>query len=253
MRTPMIAANWKMHKTIGEAAAFIEAFKPRVDGLQAVEVAICPAFTALGTVGRLLLGTRIALGAQNMFREPQGAFTGEVSPLMLKDLGVRYVIIGHSERRQYFAEDDALVNAKVQSAFRHGLTPILCVGESLAERDAGRTEAVVAGQVEAATAGLTAEQAAALVIAYEPVWAIGSGRTPTAADANQVCALVRSRVAAAFGEAAGAAVRVQYGGSVKPDNIGEFMRQPDIDGALVGGASLDPAGFATLIANAAAL
>lgn len=250
MRTPLVAANWKMFKTVGEAASFVEAFKPQATALAGVEVAICPPFTVLATVGRLLLGGPIALGAQNMFHEPQGAFTGEVSPVMLRDLGVRYVILGHSERRQYFGETDGLIVQKVQAAFRHGLTPILCVGESLADREAGRTQQVVVGQVEAALSGLAADQVSTLVIAYEPIWAIGTGRTATGSDANQVCGWIRSRVAGGWGDAAAAALRIQYGGSVKPDNMAEFAGQPDIDGALVGGASLDPDGFARLVARA---
>lgn len=250
-RIPLLAANWKLHKTIAEAAAFVAAFRPAVAGLNGVEVALCPPFTALATVGRELLGSGIALGAQNMYKEDQGAYTGEVSPVMLRDLGVRYVILGHSERRSLFGEDDALIMAKVHAACRHGLIPILCVGETLAEREAGATAAVVVRQVEAATRGLAPAQVAGLVIAYEPVWAIGTGRNASAADANAVGALIRREVGARFGPAAAAGLRIQYGGSVKAANVAEFQRQPEIDGALVGGASLDPHGFAELVRAAA--
>lgn len=249
MRIPLVAANWKMHKTVAEAEAFLAAFRAGAGNMagQGVEAAICPPFTALYRVGQLLEGTGIALGAQNLYKEEKGAYTGEVAPAMLAELGVRYVIVGHSERRAIFGEDDHLVAAKVQAAYRHGLTPILCVGEQLAEREAGETEAVVTRQVEAAIAGLTAEQAAQLVIAYEPVWAIGTGRAATGADANAVCGLIRRLVAERFGSQAAAGLRIQYGGSVKPENAAEFAGQPEIDGALVGGASLDPASFAALV------
>ncbi len=250
VRTPLIAANWKMHKNVAEAGTFIGLFSPAVAGLDGVEIVLCPPFTALATVGRGLLGTSLALGAQNMYKEEQGAFTGEVSPGMLRDLGVKYVILGHSERRAIFGEDDALIQAKVQSAYRHGLTSILCVGETLAEREAGQTEAVVVRQLEAATAGLSPDQAASLVVAYEPVWAIGTGRNASAADASAVCTVIRAQIRSRFGPAADS-LRIQYGGSVKPENVSEFQKQPDIDGALVGGASLDPAGFAALVRAAA--
>lgn len=251
-RIPLIAANWKMHKTIAEAGAFVEAFRPAAAALAGVEIALCPPFTALATVAQGLAGTAIALGAQNMYKEEKGAFTGEVSPAMLKDLGVKYVILGHSERRAVFGEDDGLIWEKVQAAYRHALTPILCVGETLAEREGGSTEAVVIRQVEAATRGLSPEQAASLVIAYEPVWAIGTGRNASAADANAVCAVIRGVLRQRFGAAADRA-RIQYGGSVRPENVAEFQQQPEIDGALVGGASLDPAGFAALVRAAAAV
>ncbi|BDG61582.1 triose-phosphate isomerase [Caldinitratiruptor microaerophilus] len=251
MRTPLIAANWKMHKTVAEARSFVEAFLPAVRGLEGADIALCPPFTALAAVGPLLAGSAVALGAQDLYHEDRGAFTGEIAPGMLTELGVRYVIVGHSERRTLFGETDELVRAKVAAAFRHGLTPILCVGEQLAEREAGRTEAVVTRQVEAALTGLEAAQVERLVIAYEPVWAIGTGRAATAADAGAVCRLIRDRIRAAFGDRAARGLRIQYGGSVKADNIADFARDPDIDGALVGGASLDPQGFAALVRAAA--
>ncbi|MCG0239415.1 MAG: triose-phosphate isomerase [Firmicutes bacterium] len=249
MRTPLVAANWKMHKTVAEATAFVGALQAALGGSlpAGVEAAICPPFTALYPVGQLLRGTGIALGAQNLYKEDQGAFTGEVAPGMLAELGVRYVIVGHSERRSLFGEDDALVNAKVRAAFRHGLTPILCVGERLEEREAGETEAVVTRQVDRGLEGLSPAEVARLVIAYEPVWAIGTGRAATGEDAAAVIRLIRERVAARFGREAAEALRIQYGGSVKPENAGEFARYPEIDGALVGGASLDPRSFAALI------
>jgi triosephosphate isomerase len=250
MRTPIIAANWKMHKTLSDAAAFVTEFLPKVEALRNVEMVICPPFTALTTVGQALAkaGGKVALGAQNMYKEVQGAFTGEISGPMLKDAGCTYVILGHSERRSLFGESDELVGEKVRAAFAHGLVPILCVGETLAQREAGETDAVNRRQLLAGTAGLTPEQVKALVIAYEPVWAIGTGRNCDPADAQATIAAIRAVVAEQFGADAAAAVRIQYGGSVKPNNIGDYMAQPDIDGALVGGASLDAASFAAICA-----
>lgn len=248
-RTPIVAANWKMYKTVAEARAFAAELRGLLPA-PAAEVVICPPFPALAAVGEALAGTPFALGAQNLHPEPQGAFTGEVAGPMLAHLGVRYVIVGHSERRQYFQETDAFIGAKVRAAFAHGLTPILCVGETLAQRDAGQTEALVEAQVVGGTEGLTPEQAAALVIAYEPVWAIGTGRASTGADAGAVAAHIRHVVAGRFGAAAAAAVRVQYGGSVKPANAPSFLQHPEIDGALVGGASLEPASFAAIVTAA---
>ena len=246
MRKPIIAGNWKMHKTISESVALIKELAPLVAGA-AAEAAVCPPFTALAAAKTALAGTGIKLGAQDMYWEKQGAFTGEVSPVMLKDAGCDYVVIGHSERRQYFAETDDTVSKKLYAAFAHGLVPIMCVGETLAEREAGATEQVVDRQVRGGLAGLTADQVAAMVIAYEPVWAIGTGRTASADDANAVCAFIRRLVAAIAGQAAADAVRIQYGGSVKADNIAELMAKSDIDGALVGGASLDAATFAKIV------
>lgn len=248
MRTPVIAANWKMHKNLSEAAAFVKEFVGLVGDLNGVEMVVCPPFTALGAVGWALADARgkVGLGGQNMYKETQGAFTGEVSGPMLKDLGCTHVILGHSERRAIFGETDALVGEKVRAAFAHGLVPILCIGETLQEREAGQTDAVNRRQLLAGTEGLTAEQMAAVVIAYEPVWAIGTGRNCNPADAQATIAAIRAVVAERFGAAAADAVRIQYGGSVKPGNIADYMGLPDIDGALVGGASLEAGSFAAI-------
>lgn len=246
MRQPLIAGNWKMHKTAAEGQALARAIR---EGLRAttVEVVVCPPFTALPAVHAVLHGSPIQVGAQNMHWEDAGAFTGEISPVMLKEW-CRYVIIGHSERRQYFHEDDEVVRRKVAAALRHGLTPILCVGETLAQREAGQTGAVVATQARRALEGLTPEQVAGLVIAYEPVWAIGTGRAATGANAEEVIQRwVRGTLAEAFGAEVARRVRVLYGGSVTPENIGEFVCRPSIDGALVGGASLKAESFLGII------
>ncbi|GAW29808.1 triose-phosphate isomerase [Carboxydocella sp. ULO1] len=247
MRQPIIAGNWKMHKTVAEALAFVEAIKPELAGATAAETVICAPFTALASLAEAVKGTPIRIGAQDLFWEEQGAYTGEISPLMLKELGVSYVIVGHSERRQYFAETDETVNKKVKAALKHGLVPIVCVGETLEQREAGETFQVVEQQTRLGLAGLTAEQVAGLVIAYEPVWAIGTGRTATDADAEEVIAYIRGVVNDLFGAEAAERVRIQYGGSVKPDNIVGLLAQPNIDGALVGGASLDPVSFIALV------
>ena len=250
-RRPIIAANWKMHKTHLEAIQFTQQLSYLLDEEDAerVEVVICPPFTALRSVQTLMESDRLpfGLGAQNVHFEAKGAFTGEVSPSMLAALKVGYVIVGHSERRELFGETDQHVARKVKAVFAEGMTPILCVGETLEERDAGRTDDKVVGQVKADLAGLAPDQAGKAVIAYEPIWAIGTGRNATSEDAGQVIGLIRRTVAAMFGEQAAAATRVQYGGSVKPGNVREFMAHPDIDGALVGGASLDPEDFALIV------
>jgi len=246
MRRPIIAGNWKMHKTIAEAAALARSVVAAA-GSEGPEVVVCPPFTALAAVAGVTAGSGVAVGGQDVFWEDQGAFTGEVSAPMLLDAGCRYVIIGHSERRQFFGETDASVNKKLKAALAHKLVPIVCVGETLAEREAGATEEVVGRQVREGLAGLAPEEAAGIVIAYEPVWAIGTGRTASPADAQAVCAYIRQLAAEMFGGKAAAALRIQYGGSVKPDNIAELMAQPDIDGALVGGASLDAAAFSKII------
>jgi triosephosphate isomerase len=250
-RRPIVAANWKMHKTHLEAIQAVQKLSYLVDEAEAerVEVVVCPAFTALRSVQTLLEADRLpyALGAQDVHWEEKGAFTGEVSPAMLAALKCQYVIVGHSERRQLFGETDDRVAKKVRAVFAAAMTPILCVGESLEDRDAGRTEEWVTGQLSAAVSGLSAEQAAALVVAYEPIWAIGTGRNASPADAGQVIRLIRETIGAAAGPDAAGAVRIQYGGSVKAANIREFMAHPEIDGALVGGASLDPEEFALII------
>lgn len=240
MRRPILAGNWKMNKTVAEAVDFVRAIRRGLNEIKDVDRVLCPPFTALAVVKELLQATEIGLGAQNMHWEEKGAYTGEVSPLMLQEL-CQYVILGHSERRAYFGETDEGVNQKVKAALAHGLVPIVCVGETEAQYDAGQTQAIVGAQVRNALAGLTAEQVAGLVIAYEPVWAIGTGKAATAAGAGAVIGLaIRGTIAELYGEATATAVRVQYGGSVTPANISEFMAHPDIDGALVGGASLKP-------------
>ncbi|MBN1139322.1 MAG: triose-phosphate isomerase [Anaerolineae bacterium] len=250
MRRPIIAGNWKMNKTIAEAVDLVRSIRRGLNEVKVADRVLCPPFTALAAVRELLRATEIGLGAQDMYWQDKGAYTGEVSPLMLKEL-CQYVILGHSERRAYFGETDEGVNRKVKAALAHGLTPIVCVGETEAQYDAGQTNILVGGQVRGCLAGLTAEQAAGLVIAYEPVWAIGTGKAATAAGAGAVVGLtIRGAVAEMYGEAAAQAVRIQYGGSVTPDNIAEFMAHPDIDGALVGGASLKP-DFVELVRNGA--
>ncbi|HYT30824.1 MAG TPA: triose-phosphate isomerase [Actinomycetota bacterium] len=250
-RRPIVAANWKMHKTHLEAMQAVQqlSYLLEKEDTDRVEVVLCPAFTALRSVQTLIDSDRLefVLGAQDVHWEDKGALTGEVSAGMLSALKVRYVIVGHSERRQLFGETDQQVAKKVKAVFRHGMLPIVCVGETLEERDAGRTEDRVVGQVRAGLAGLTEGQAASLVVAYEPVWAIGTGRNATAEDAGQVIGLIRRTLDGLVGGVAGGAVRIQYGGSVKPGNIRDFMAHPDIDGALVGGASLDPEDFALIV------
>ena len=253
-RIPMMAGNWKMYKTVGEAVSLSQAVVNEVaDELtEYVEVVLCPPFTALKSVSNVLEFDRsdIRLGAQNVHWENEGAFTGEVSPTMLKEIGCRYCIVGHSERRELFGETDAAVNRKVRALLDHGIVPIVCCGESISVRDAGDTDAHVVAQISAALEGLSSEQVACLVLAYEPIWAIGTGRVPTPEVANAVCAAIRGYVARQFGIEAAESVRILYGGSVKPENIGMFMPQPDIDGALVGGAALDAASFVTLVRGA---
>ncbi|MFD1957037.1 triose-phosphate isomerase [Paenibacillus thailandensis] len=249
MRKPIIAGNWKMFKTVSEAESFFSEVKGKAE-VEGVESVICAPFTALPALVQAAKGTSIAIGAQNLHFEDSGAYTGEVSGIMLKELGVKYVIIGHSERRAYFAETDEIVNKKVHAAFRHGLTPIVCVGEKLEEREAGQTKDVCKTQTVAAFQGLSAEQAAEVVIAYEPIWAIGTGKSSTAADAQDVIGYIRGIVASLYGETTASAVRIQYGGSVKPNNVAEYMREADIDGALVGGASLEPASYIALVEGA---
>lgn len=248
-RTPIIAGNWKMFKTVSEAVSFFSEVKggAEVDGVESV---ICAPYTTLPALVEAAKGTKIAIGAQNLHFEDNGAFTGEISGLMLADLGVKYVIVGHSERRAYFGETDEIVNKKVAAAFKHGLTPILCVGEKLEEREAGETKNVCKVQTEGAFQGLSAEQAAEVVIAYEPIWAIGTGKSSTAEDAEDVIAYIREVVAGLYGQATADAVRIQYGGSVKPANVKEYMGQANIDGALVGGASLEPASYIALVEGA---
>jgi triosephosphate isomerase len=246
MRRPILAANWKMHKTIAEAVAFAKTFVPLVSTAGDVEIVLAPPATALSSVGRELAGSRVQLAAQNVHPERQGAFTGEIAPPMLVEVGCAYGIIGHSERRQIFGETSAFVAKKAAALLAHGIRPILCVGETLEEREAGRTFGVLEEQLAGSLAEVDAARAEAVVIAYEPVWAIGTGRTATPAIAQEAHAMIRGWLAERFPDA-GAKMRIQYGGSVKPENAAELMAQPDIDGALVGGASLEPESFARIV------
>lgn len=246
-RRPMVAGNWKMHKTAGEGAILVQNLEELVrDVWEDVEVVVCPPFTALKSVSTVIELDRLTmgLGAQDVHWEAEGAFTGAISPRMLVDLRCDYVIVGHSERREYFGETDETVNKKVHAVFEAGMVPIVCVGESLAVREAGETEQFVRGQVRAAVDGISAEDAAKVVVAYEPIWAIGTGRTPTPESANDVCRSIRATLGATFGQDVAMQVRVLYGGSVKPENASMFFAEPDIDGALVGGAALDAGSFA---------
>jgi len=246
MRKPFIAGNWKMFKTTKEAAAFAEEFKALYHDSD-VTVAICAPFTQLAALKEAFGDCGVKVGAQNMHFEESGAFTGEIAPAMLTEIGVDYVIIGHSERRQYFAETDETVNKKVKKAFEHGLVPIMCVGEVLEQRDAGQAYDVVKTQVEGGIKDLTADQMKQLVIAYEPVWAIGTGRTATPDQAQEMCAYIRQVIEGLYGAEVSEEVIIQYGGSVKPNNASELMNMEDIDGALVGGASLKPEDFIQIV------
>ncbi len=260
-RTPIIAGNWKMHKTVLEGVELTNAVIEAVDGLHGVDVVVAPPFTALWGVRQALADTNVELAAQNMFWEDKGAWTSQIAPGMLIDVGCKYVIIGHSETRgrfgtvdaelaknlSYFGESDATINKKVKKAFEAGLLPIVCCGEMLEERKAGKTDEVIAAQIKADIAGLTDEQALNLVIAYEPVWAIGTGEVCDTPEANRVCGMIRGVVKDMYGDAAAEAVRIQYGGSVKPDNASELLHQSDIDGALVGGAALKAEDFVAIV------
>ncbi len=250
-RRPLISGNWKMNLNHFEALKMVQELSYQVtrDDVDALDISVHPPFTDLRTVQTTLDSDKIPffLGAQHCHSEASGAFTGEVSPSMLAKLGVRYVIAGHSERREIFGESDELINAKVRAILANDMTPILCVGETLEERQAGEAESKVQTQLKAALARVKAEQVAEMVIAYEPIWAIGTGQTASSEDAQTMCALVRSVVADKSGSDAAESVRVQYGGSVKPTNAAELMSQPDIDGALVGGASLDASSFARIV------
>jgi len=245
VRRPILAANWKMYKTVSEAVAFVERFLPLVDGLESVDVVLAPPFTALERVARALAGSAVKLAAQNVASHEEGAFTGEVAPRMLADIGCAYAIVGHSERRSLYGEKDDAIARKAELLLAHEIRPIVCVGESLVEREADRTFEVIGAQLDGSLARIPRGRAADVVVAYEPVWAIGTGRTATPALAQAVHAFVRERLATRFGDA-GTAMRIQYGGSVKPDNVFGLMAELDIDGALVGGASLDPESFAKI-------
>jgi triosephosphate isomerase (TIM) len=251
MRKPFVAGNWKMNKTAEEARVLVAELLPELQSVPSIDRAVCPPFPYLLSISNMLTGTGVSLGAQNMFYEESGAYTGEVSPKMVAEF-CQYVILGHSERRQYFGETDETVNLKTKAAYAVGLTPIVCVGETLEENEAGRTAEVVQRQVRQGLQGLTVEQAHSLVIAYEPVWAIGTGRAATAEGANAVLAnYIRPTLLDMFGQEVAQAVRIQYGGSVNAKNAGEYFSQPDIDGALVGGASLKAPDFVAIVKAAA--
>ncbi len=247
MRKKLIAGNWKMFKTVPEAINLVNAIKAGVQKFNEIEIVVCPPFTSLHAVAGTLEETNIGLGAQNMHTETEGAFTGEVSPLMLKDMGCRYVIIGHSERRQYFGETDALVNKKLKVAIAFNMVPIVCIGETLQEREGGKTEQVIEKQFFGALDGLSNKDMDKIVIAYEPVWAIGTGKTATPRQAEDVHRLIRLFLSQNFAKDVSDDLRILYGGSVKPDNAFELMKQRNIDGALVGGASLKAESFNQIV------
>jgi triosephosphate isomerase len=246
-RKPLIAANWKMYKTPAQAQEFVKNFLPLVTHHERDEIVLCPSFTSLSVVIAAVTGSGVAVGAQNMYSADEGAFTGETSPVMLKAIGATHVILGHSERRQYFGETDETINKKVKAALGHGLTPIVCVGEVLAEREAGKTNEVLVRQTRGVLAGIEAAQAAPIVIAYEPVWAIGTGKTATPQMAAEAHGVIRGEVAKLLGGTAADAMRILYGGSVKPENASALMAEAEIDGALVGGASLDAQSFGKIV------
>ncbi|MDD2736480.1 MAG: triose-phosphate isomerase [Desulfuromonadaceae bacterium] len=246
MRKPVIAGNWKLYKTIAESVALVHELIPLVVGNQRVDIVVAPVFTALSRVSDAVEGSHIMLASQDCYWEEEGAFTGEVAPKLLKDAGCSYVIIGHSERRQYFGESDLTVNKKIKAAIAAGLRAIVCVGESLAERESDQTFAVIETQLKGGLADISEEAFSHIIIAYEPVWAIGTGKTATDAQAQEVHAFIRQLIARLVGQPIADAVRILYGGSVKPDNVKGLMTQPDIDGALVGGASLKAESFAAI-------
>lgn len=247
MRTPLIAGNWKLFKAIAEATGFVQGLKPLIQDVQGVEMVVAPVFTTLSSVAAAAAGSPIKVAAQDCYWEEEGAFTGEVSPGLLKDAGCSHVIIGHSERRQYFGETDETVNRKTKAALAAGLTVLLCVGETLAQREAGETFSVIAAQVTGGLQGVSAEEIKQVVIAYEPVWAIGTGKTASDEQAQEVHAFIRQLIAELYSQINADQIRILYGGSVKPENVKGLMAQPDIDGALVGGASLKPESFAAIV------
>lgn len=249
-RKTIIAGNWKMNKTLSETRAFAEELKPLLGKPNWCEVVLCVPYVNIQAAVRLFKECRVSIGAENCHYESHGAYTGEVSPEMLKELGVKYVVIGHSERRQYYNETDFTVNKKVHAALEAGLYPIVCVGESLEQRELGVTMDLISYQVKAALSGVPAEKMRHVVIAYEPIWAIGTGKTATAEDAQEVCGAIRETLKEMFGEELANGIRVLYGGSAKPGNIAELVAKPDVDGALVGGASLKAADFASMVVKA---
>jgi len=248
-RRLIIAGNWKMNKTVAEGLDLVNGIKRELTNVKEVDIVVCPPFTALCEVSKAVLNSNIRLGAQNMSENGYGAYTGEIAAGMLKEFSVRYVILGHSERRQYQKESDALIAKKALAAHGAALKPIVCVGETLAEREGGMTEKVLDTQVRGSLAGLSKDQIAETVVAYEPVWAIGTGKTATAAQAQEAHAFIRRLISKLFDESIARRVRIQYGGSVKPSNARELMGLPDVDGALVGGASLEGRGFADIVRN----
>jgi triosephosphate isomerase (TIM) len=249
MRTPVIAGNWKMFKTVHEAVVYTKEFRTMVKDATAIDIVVAPAFLAVHAVAEAARNSPVAVAAQDVFWEKEGAFTGEVSAAMVREAGAEYVIVGHSERRQYFGETDQAVNRKTLAALAADLVPIVCIGETLEQRERNETMDVLDRQIKVGLDGLTGAQVSGLVLAYEPVWAIGTGRTATSQQAHEVHEHIRGRLRAWFGGDAADACRVIYGGSVKPDNIAELVAQPDVDGALVGGASLDPRSFADIVAR----
>jgi triosephosphate isomerase len=246
-RLPFIAGNWKMNKTVGEALDLIRELKTAISGVKEVEVAVAPPFTALYAVHKELEGSSIRLAAQNIYWEEKGAFTGEISPLMLKEVGCQYVIIGHSERRHFFGESDETVNRRIKAALAQGLKVIFCIGETLKEREEGKTFSVIERQIEGGLKGLGDKELRNMVIAYEPVWAIGTGKTATPEQAEEVHRFIREKVEKLYSQEVSEEIRIQYGGSVTPDNIKGLMNQPNIDGALVGGASLEAESFSKIV------
>ncbi len=252
MRKTIIAGNWKMYKTIPEAIELANGLKRELFKLDAndIDIVLCPAFTALSEVAEVIAESDIQLGAQDMFWQEEGAFTGEISPVMLKDAGCRFVIIGHSERRQYFGETNDTVNKKLKVALKHGLTPIICVGETLSEREAGKTFQVLDDHINNGLKDLIVEDIVKIVIAYEPVWAIGTGKTATSQQAQEAHKYIRNLLVKLYNKEAAQEIRIQYGGSVKPENTAELISQPDVDGALVGGASLKIESFSQIVKTA---
>jgi len=251
MRRPIIAGNWKMYKTISEALDLVDGLKQELKGETAVDIVICPPFTALSKVAEAVKGSNIACGAQDVYWQDEGAFTGEVAPKMLTDAGCRFCIVGHSERRTYFNETNSTVNNKIKALLKHGITPIMCVGERLEERDSGKTFEVIRDHIEGGLSGLSGKEVLKIVIAYEPVWAIGTGRNATPEQAQEAHKFIRELLKKAYGEDVSSKVRIQYGGSVKPDNIRAIIGGEDIDGALVGGASLKVKDFAEIVRQSA--
>ena len=246
-RRILIVANWKMHKVRQEAQLFVECLLPEIRAIQKVEVVLAPPFTALAATGEAIQGSRVRLAAQNLHFSTEGPYTGEISPIMLRDLGCEYVLAGHSERRQQFSEDDLLIHKKILAALEHQLIPILCIGETLEERHAGATEKILERQLLSDAKGLTAQQMRRLVIAYEPIWAIGTGETASPEDAEEGARFIREVIHERYKDETAMSVRILYGGSVKPENAAELVAQPNVDGALIGGASLDPDQFAQIV------